>query len=86
MQPYSGGGRASPEYNRGRPTDNEASGELPTAEDNDDDEDDDEYGPTLPGPGSMRGTAHSGPTIPNMQDLDLKRGECQSALQIDAFY
>ncbi|CAI7678644.1 unnamed protein product [Penicillium manginii] len=71
-QSYSGGGRASPEYNQGRPADNEGARELPTAE-NDDEDDDDEYGPTLPHPGSMGGHYRPGPTIPNMQDLDLKR-------------
>ncbi|KAK5800008.1 hypothetical protein VI817_002220 [Penicillium citrinum] len=72
-EPFSGGGRPSPDYNRGRSADNEATGEIPTAEDDEADEDDDEYGPTLPRPGSVRGAAYSGPTIPNMQDLELKR-------------
>lgn len=40
------------------------------------DEEDEEYGPTLPVPGLTRQAAHSGPTIPNMQDLELKRGKC----------
>lgn len=76
VEPFSGGGRPSPEYNRGRAADNEATKEIPTADDDGADEDDDDYGPSLPQPGSLRGTAQSGPTIPNMQDLDLKRGEC----------
>lgn len=43
-------------------------------------EDEEEYGPTLPHPISdrdgrgWRGGMHSGPTIPSMEDLELKRG------------
>ena len=38
-------------------------------------EDEDEYGPKLPrGPVTSRG-ALSGPTIPNIQDLELRRGK-----------
>ncbi|KAJ5104030.1 hypothetical protein N7532_004559 [Penicillium argentinense] len=64
--------RASPDYNRDQSAEKgkEAGSEIPTAED---DGDDDDYGPALPQPGSMRAMAHPGPTIPNMQDLDLKR-------------
>ncbi|PWY92615.1 hypothetical protein BO70DRAFT_281812 [Aspergillus heteromorphus CBS 117.55] len=52
--------------------------DRPDAEDNDDDDDDDEYGPVLPG---GHGHGHcgtggfsSGPTIPTMQDLELRKG------------
>lgn len=70
-QPYSCGGRASPEYSYDRPADGKTAKESPTEEE--EDGDDDEYGPTLPHPGFMRGAARSGPTIPTMQNLDLKR-------------
>ena len=62
-------GRAPPEYAQG--------GDVrgsPTAADGEDDDDDD-YGPTLPHPDLARGAVHSGPTIPNMQDIELKRGK-----------
>jgi hypothetical protein len=51
---------------------------VPQAGDDDDEEEEEEeeeYGPTLPVPGSVRDVTYSGPTIPNMQDLELKRGE-----------
>jgi hypothetical protein len=44
----------------------------------DDEDDEEEYGPTLPVPGSARDVTYSGPTIPNMQDLELKRGKLLS--------
>ncbi|OOQ91790.1 hypothetical protein PEBR_09509 [Penicillium brasilianum] len=62
--------RASPEYGRGESSRNTGAAAQPAG---DDDEDDEEYGPTLPVPGSIRDVTHSGPTIPNMQDLELKR-------------
>ncbi|KAJ5561528.1 hypothetical protein N7461_000289 [Penicillium sp. DV-2018c] len=66
-----GGDRGSPEYNRGERGTREAAQDPPVAED--DQDDDDEYGPSLPQGGSARGGSHLGPTIPNMQDLELKR-------------
>ncbi|KAJ5158450.1 uncharacterized protein N7500_008101 [Penicillium coprophilum] len=66
------GGRESPDYTRGeraaaQPTQN------PPVDDDDDDDEDDEYGPTLPQTGPGRGGPRSGPAIPTMQDLELKR-------------
>ncbi|KAJ5888092.1 hypothetical protein N7495_008133 [Penicillium taxi] len=58
-------GRDSPEYGNEQSEPREV--QAPT----DEDDEDDEYGPTLP-QGSAR-IVHSGPTIPNMQDLELKR-------------
>jgi hypothetical protein len=34
----------------------------------------------------MGGHYRPGPTIPNMQDLDLKRGQCHYTLQIYVSY
>ncbi|KAF3386852.1 hypothetical protein F1880_001112 [Penicillium rolfsii] len=62
--------RTSPDYGRGESSRDESAA-APQAED--DDEDEEEYGPTLPVPGSTKSVTHSGPTIPNMQDLELKR-------------
>lgn len=39
-----------------------------------DDEDDDEYGPVLPSTSGRGGGPSSGPTIPTMQDLELRKG------------
>lgn len=64
-QPSSDRPRASPDYGRAGPAE-----EVPTAED----DEDEDYGPMLPDPNSMREVTHSGPTIPSMQDLELKRG------------
>ncbi|KAJ5722546.1 hypothetical protein N7488_000581 [Penicillium malachiteum] len=64
--------RNSPKYARGG-QDNENAQTVPVVED-DEDEDEDEYGPTLPHPNASRQMARSGPTIPRMQDLELKRG------------
>ncbi|KAJ5439938.1 uncharacterized protein N7458_010936 [Penicillium daleae] len=61
--------RASPDYGRGGPS-RDVGAAPPASHDEDDEE---EYGPTLPVPGSTRDVSHSGPTIPNMQDLELKR-------------
>ncbi|KAJ5095519.1 hypothetical protein NUU61_004875 [Penicillium alfredii] len=64
-------GRESPDYTQGRQFASEdARGSPPGDED-----EDDEYGPTLPHPVLTRGAPHSGPTIPNLQDLELKRGK-----------
>ncbi|KAJ5155444.1 hypothetical protein N7492_008247 [Penicillium capsulatum] len=63
QQPVPEQRRASPNYAQ----DEDASG-SPVVED-----DDDDYGPTLPHPSMNRGAAHSGPTIPKMQDLELQR-------------
>jgi hypothetical protein len=42
---------------------------------------DDSIGPTLPGQEGARGRGgRMGPSIPNMQDLELKRGKIDSAL------
>lgn len=47
----------------------------------DENDEDDEYGPTLPNPSGSswdragRGGAHAGPTIPSLQDLELKKGK-----------
>lgn len=70
-QPMAGQKRGSPDYGQGERTANEGHGEIPTAED----DEDEEYGPTLPHPDAMRDVTHSGPTIPNMQDLELRRGK-----------
>jgi hypothetical protein len=64
--------RASPDYARGGQAQSEDVLDPPPAED---DEDDDDYGPKMPHPGSHRATARSGPAIPNMQDLELRRGK-----------
>lgn len=66
--------RGSPDYTRGEQREMVDNTSPPTAEE-DDDEDDDEYGPTLPHPNSGRGYMQSGPTIPRLQDLELKRGK-----------
>lgn len=63
--------RGSPDYGGGGRGRNEDSGEIPTAED----DEEEEYGPTLPHPNAMSDVTHSGPTIPNMQDLELQRGK-----------
>ncbi|KAJ5294007.1 hypothetical protein N7508_008828 [Penicillium antarcticum] len=62
------GQRDSPDYAQGE----REGGDMPRDQPEDDDDDDD-YGPALPRAGSGRGGAHLGPTIPNMQDLELKR-------------
>ncbi|GLI73321.1 hypothetical protein PoHVEF18_001536 [Penicillium ochrochloron] len=62
--------RASPDYGRGEAS-RGVGAMVPQAGDDEDDEE--EYGPTLPVPGSARDVTYSGPTIPNMQDLELKR-------------
>ncbi|KAF7715677.1 Uncharacterized protein PECH_001553 [Penicillium ucsense] len=65
--------RASPTYEREDST-VAASAVHPTAEEEDDgDEDGEEYGPTVPISGFTKNFTHPGPTIPNMQDLELKR-------------
>ncbi|KAJ5493258.1 hypothetical protein N7539_002004 [Penicillium diatomitis] len=65
--------RASPTYEREDST-VVASAGHPTAEKEDDgDEDGEEYGPTVPISGLSKNVTHPGPTIPNMQDLELKR-------------
>ncbi|KAJ5760786.1 hypothetical protein N7520_007942 [Penicillium odoratum] len=64
--------RRSPDYARGGQNDIVESKASPNAEEDDDDEDD-EYGPKLPHPNSSRDPTHSGPTIPRLQDLELKR-------------
>lgn len=38
------------------------------------DEDDDEYGPVLPSTSGRGGGPSSGPTIPTLQDLELRKG------------
>ncbi|KAJ5683320.1 hypothetical protein N7462_006485 [Penicillium macrosclerotiorum] len=58
--------RASPDYG---PAEQATGSREPAGED----DDDEEFGPTLPRFVSMRATTSSGPTIPNMQDLELKR-------------
>ncbi|KAJ5736245.1 uncharacterized protein N7483_001370 [Penicillium malachiteum] len=63
--------RNSPDYSRGGQNIENAQ-TVPVAED-DDDEDDDEYGPSIPHHNASRQMARSGPTIPRMQDLELKR-------------
>ncbi|KAJ5924814.1 hypothetical protein N7466_009001 [Penicillium verhagenii] len=66
--------RGSPDYARGGKVENVESRAPPVAQDEEnDDDDDDEYGPTLPHPNSGRNLTHSGPTIPRLQDLELKR-------------
>ncbi|CAG8948480.1 unnamed protein product [Penicillium salamii] len=60
-------GRESPDYTQGEGATGSAAQETQPEED-----DDDEYGPTLPQPGSAR-VGFMGPTIPRMQDLELKR-------------
>jgi len=67
--------RGSPDYTRGEQKENADSRAPPAAEDDDDDDDDDEYGPTLPHSNMGRGLTHSGPTIPRLEDLELKRGK-----------
>ncbi|KAJ5584525.1 uncharacterized protein N7459_004325 [Penicillium hispanicum] len=62
-------GRPPPDYTQGEGDESGYTQQLPAA----DDEDEDKYGPTLPLPNSFRVGAQSGPTIPNMQDLELKR-------------
>ncbi|KAJ5648277.1 hypothetical protein N7490_004649 [Penicillium lividum] len=64
--------RRSPDYARGGHNDTVDSKAPLTAEE-DDDDDDEEYGPKLPHPNSSRDPTHSGPTIPRLQDLELKR-------------
>ncbi|KAJ5643759.1 uncharacterized protein N7484_006266 [Penicillium longicatenatum] len=71
--------RGSPDYARDEQKENVDNKAPPTAEE--DDDDDDEYGPTLPQLNSGRGFTQSGPTIPRLQDLELKR---ESAAE-DAF-
>ncbi|PKY08198.1 hypothetical protein P168DRAFT_294309 [Aspergillus campestris IBT 28561] len=70
--------RNSPDYNRGV----SEGGEAPAPEGNrigedeggDDDDDDEDYGPSLPRfDPRARGGPSSGPTIPTMQDLDLRK-------------
>ncbi|EKV05847.1 peroxisomal membrane anchor protein conserved region-domain-containing protein [Penicillium digitatum] len=65
------GGRESPDYTRGQRATGKAPRDPPVG--NDDEDDDDEYGPSLPQAGSGRGGPQVGPTIPTMQDLELKR-------------
>ncbi|KAJ5167883.1 uncharacterized protein N7482_003477 [Penicillium canariense] len=69
--------RASPHHGRGGLSQDVRAESLPAREDEDGEEaqedDEEEYGPTLPVPGFSRDVTHSGPTIPNMQDLELKR-------------
>ncbi|KAJ5239820.1 hypothetical protein N7468_004439 [Penicillium chermesinum] len=60
----------SPDYTLGgRPQETDRSAQ-PRSEDEDED---DEYGPKLPNSGYTRQVAHSGPTMPNTQDIELKR-------------
>ncbi|KAJ5326705.1 hypothetical protein MYU51_001825 [Penicillium brevicompactum] len=66
------GGRESPDYTQGERASGAAQESQPGGADDDDDDEDDEYGPTLPQPGSAR-VGFMGPTIPRMQDLELKR-------------
>lgn len=68
--------RASPKYGRGESSRHAGAG----AGDDDDEEEEEEFGPTLPIPGSARDLTHSGPTIPTMQDLELKRGKLSSTV------
>lgn len=70
-QPMADHQAGSPDYGRGVRREHGDPGEIPTAED----DEDEEYGPTLPHPNAVRDVTHSGPTIPNMQDLELKRGK-----------
>jgi hypothetical protein len=52
----------------------QARGEVPEESDSDD-----SIGPTLPGQEGARGRGgRMGPSIPNMQDLELKRGKIDS--------
>lgn len=69
--------RNSPDYNRGV----SEGGVDPVSERNkidggdDDDDEDEDYGPSLPRfDPRTRGGPSSGPTIPTMQDLDLRKG------------
>lgn len=73
------GGRHSPDYTQGEQAASDEPHNPPVGED--DNDDDDEYGPTLPQAGSGRGGAHAGPTIPNIQDLELKRGTLFASAQ-----
>lgn len=49
-------------------------GTSATENDNSEEENDDEYGPNLPSRQGHPGQS-SGPTIPTMQDLQLRKGE-----------
>ncbi|KAJ5287533.1 hypothetical protein N7478_003219 [Penicillium angulare] len=75
--PAVSGKRDSPEYAQDE-QDTKDTSQAQEPADDDDDEDDDDYGPTLPNPNSTRQVTHSGPTIPKMQDLEMKR---ESALE-----
>lgn len=57
-------------------TKHEASGPGPLAEETEHSSDEDELGPALPGAISTvaASSKRSGPTIPNIQDLELQRG------------
>lgn len=59
----------SPDYTVGGQAQGKDESAQPMSEDEDDD-----YGPSLPQPGYTKDMAHSGPTMPNMQDIELKRG------------
>lgn len=66
------GRAASPDYTKG--------GTEALEHPADEDDEDEDYGPALPHSGLESGrygwgAPHSGPTIPNMQDLELKRGK-----------
>ncbi|KAJ6115762.1 hypothetical protein N7523_006179 [Penicillium sp. IBT 18751x] len=71
-QPHLDRKRASPDYAH---FEQSQGGDMedPPREDHEDDEDDEDYGPKLPHPDSIRATARSGPAMPNMQDLELRR-------------
>ncbi|CAG8124011.1 unnamed protein product [Penicillium salamii] len=66
------GGRESPDYTQGERATGSGVAQETQPEGAEDEDDDDEYGPTLPQPGSAR-VGFMGPTIPRMQDLELKR-------------
>ncbi|KAF7592504.1 hypothetical protein BBP40_012794 [Aspergillus hancockii] len=75
-----GRGRESPVYDRevGSRQGGDDPDEEERDDDDDDDDDDDEYGPVLPGHGGVsryegRPGQSSGPTIPTMQDLELRK-------------
>lgn len=61
-------------------TKHEASGSRPLADETEQSSDEDELGPALPGAISTVAASNkrSGPTIPNLQDLELQRGTSSS--------
>jgi hypothetical protein len=59
--------------------------EYSNVQDDDEDEDDDEvYGPPLPNQVTTSSNPRSGPTIPNLQDLEIQRG--MFSIANDKFY